>query len=108
MDPVHMKQRRKTKSAHGPSRRKRAWTAEEARARLGHLLDEAASGRPQRITRRGKTVAVLVAVEKPRTKPKTSLLDFFMNSPLAEYRKTHELEFERNRDTRLRRVDFGE
>lgn len=78
--------RAKTKSARRPSSGKR-WTAAEARARFGHLLDQASAGRPQRITRRGKAVAVLVAAEEPAPKAKkhkTSLLEFFRSSPLAE------------------------
>jgi prevent-host-death family protein len=101
----------KTKSARRGRRRGRVWSAAQARARLGHLLDEAAAGRPQRIARRGRTVAVLVAAAEPppKTKLKTSLLEFFRNSPLAELSdEEHERMFKRNKDTRLRRIDLGE
>jgi prevent-host-death family protein len=103
-----MSGKRRTKSAHRPYRRGPPWTAAEARLRLAHLLDEAAAGRPQRITRRGKTVAMLVGVPDRKRKPKETLLEFFMRSPLAEYRETHDLEFERNKDARLRSVAFDE
>jgi prevent-host-death family protein len=84
---MRKKRRGKTKSARLPAGGKRGWTAAEARARFGHLLDQASAGHPQRITRRGKTVAVLVAAEETRPKSKkhkTTLLEFFRTSPLAE------------------------
>ena len=89
-------------------RRPRAWPVQEARAQLSHLLDEAAAGRPQRISRHGETVAVLVSAAnfERRRSTKASLLDFFRKSPLAKYRETHELEFERDKDRRVRRLDF--
>jgi len=89
-------------------RRPRAWPVQEARAQLSRLLDEAAAGRPQRISRHGETVAVLVSAAdfEQQKAPKGNLLDFFRNSPLAKYRETHDLEFERNRNSRLRRIDF--
>lgn len=37
------------------------WRFEEAKARLSQLVDEAMSGRPQEITRRGKEAVVVVS-----------------------------------------------
>jgi prevent-host-death family protein len=39
----------------------RSWQVREARARLSSLIDAALAGRPQRISRRGAEVAVLVS-----------------------------------------------
>jgi antitoxin Phd len=79
--------------------RRRLWSVQEARARLSQLIDEALAGRPQRISRRGKEVAVLIsAAEYDRlVKPRQSLVEFFRNSPLAEVMAEDELDFERDR-----------
>jgi prevent-host-death family protein len=39
----------------------RSWQVQEARARLSGLIDEALAGRPQRISRRGKQIAVIIS-----------------------------------------------
>ena len=79
--------------------RRRLWPVQEARARLSQLIDEALVGRPQRISRRGKDVAVLIsAAEYDRlVQPRESLVEFFRNSPLAEAMAEDELDFERDR-----------
>ena len=79
--------------------RRRLWPVQDARARLSHLIDEALAGRPQRISRRGKEVAVVVsAAEYERlVRPRESLVEFFRNSPLAEAMAEEELDFERDR-----------
>lgn len=76
------------------------WQVQEARARLRTLIEEAQAGRPQRITRRGKDVAVVVAAADydRLTRPRESLVDFFRNSPLAEAMAAGELDLERERD----------
>jgi prevent-host-death family protein len=65
---------------------RRSWQAQDARAHLSRLIDEALAGRPQRISRRGTEVAVLVsAAEYDRLlAPAEDLLEFFRRSPLAE------------------------
>jgi len=79
--------------------RRRLWPVQEARARLSQLIDECLAGRPQRISRRGKDVAVLIsAAEYDRlVAPRESLVEFFRNSPLAEAVAKEELDFERDR-----------
>jgi prevent-host-death family protein len=64
------------------------------------LIDEALAGRPQRISRRGKDVAVVVAAADydRLTKPRESMVDFFRNSPLAEAMAEGGLDLERERD----------
>lgn len=79
--------------------RRRLWPVQQARARLSQLIDEVLAGGPQRISRRGKDVAVLIsAAEYDRlSKPRESLVEFFRNSPLAEAMAEDELDFERDR-----------
>jgi antitoxin Phd len=77
---------------------RRLWPVQEARARLSGLIDEVLAGRPQRISRRGKEVAVLIsAAEYERlVTPRQSLVEFFRNSPLAEAMAEDELDLERD------------
>jgi prevent-host-death family protein len=78
----------------------RSWQVQEARARLSSLIDEALAGRPQRISRRGKPIAVIIsAADYDRLMaPRESLVEFFRNSPLAEAMAEGEIELERDRD----------
>jgi antitoxin Phd len=75
------------------------WQVQAARAQFSRLIDEALAGRPQRISRRGKDVAVVVAAgDYDRlTRPRESIVGFFRNSPLAEAMEG-ELNLERERD----------
>jgi antitoxin Phd len=88
-----------TKARNRVEARRRLWPVQDARARLSQLIDEALAGRPQRISRRGKEVAVVIsAAEYERlVTPRQSLLEFFRNSPLAEVMAENELDFERDR-----------
>jgi prevent-host-death family protein len=78
-----------------------------ARARFSTVIDEALAGRPQRISRRGKDVAVVVAAADydRLTRPPESLVDFLRNSPLAEAMAADKLELERARDP-IRDMDW--
>jgi prevent-host-death family protein len=71
------------------------WQLQDAKAELSTLVQAALDGRPQCITRRGKDAVVVVSYEAfcEATRPKGSLVDFFLNSPLAG----SDIEFERNR-----------
>jgi prevent-host-death family protein len=77
-----------------------SWQVQEARARLSSLIDEVLAGRPQRISRRGVEVAVLLsAADYDRLMaPRQSLVQFFRSSPLAEAMAAGELDLERGRD----------
>ena len=61
-----------------------AWTVAKAKAKFSELIDKAQSEGPQRITKHGRTTAVVVAaVEwKRRTKRKGNLAQFLAASPL--------------------------
>ncbi|MGH6895432.1 MAG: type II toxin-antitoxin system Phd/YefM family antitoxin [Geminicoccaceae bacterium] len=82
------------------ARTRRSWQVQEARARLSSLIDEALAGRPQRISRRGAEVAVLVsAADYDRLMaPRENLVEFFRNSPLAEAMAKGEIDLDRDPD----------
>jgi prevent-host-death family protein len=81
-----------------PVARAASWQVQAARAQLSTLIDEALAGRPQRITRRGRDVAVILAAAEYDclTKPQESLVDFWRNSPLAEAMAEGRLDLERD------------
>ncbi|HEY0827125.1 MAG TPA: type II toxin-antitoxin system Phd/YefM family antitoxin [Bacilli bacterium] len=72
------------------------WQIQEAKNRLSQVVNQAVNDGPQIITVRGKPAVILLSFEEYQriTKPKTSLADFFKNSPLSEV----ELELERSTD----------
>lgn len=61
-----------------------SWTVAEAKAKFSELLNRAQIEGPQRITRHGKTTAIVVSeTEWERKKQrKGNLAEFLMNSPL--------------------------
>jgi prevent-host-death family protein len=61
-----------------------AWTVAEAKAKFSEVLDRAQSEGPQRITRYGRTTAMVVAANewKRKTDRKGNLAEFFAASPL--------------------------
>ncbi|GAB3760129.1 type II toxin-antitoxin system Phd/YefM family antitoxin [Microlunatus parietis] len=62
----------------------REWSVTAAKARLSELLDRVISDGPHMITRRGRAIAVVVAVDEWRRKSKRSgsLAEFYAASPL--------------------------
>ncbi|MGB9032093.1 MAG: type II toxin-antitoxin system Phd/YefM family antitoxin [Acidobacteriaceae bacterium] len=60
------------------------WTVAEAKARFSELLQRAQAEGPQRITRHGRTTAVVVSPSEweKKNKRKGNLAEFLMNSPL--------------------------
>jgi prevent-host-death family protein len=62
----------------------RIWTVASAKAKFSEVVERAMSEGPQAVTRNGKEAVVVVSAAewKRRTKPKESLVEFFMNSPL--------------------------
>jgi prevent-host-death family protein len=77
-----------------------SWQVQEARARHSRLIEKALAGRPQRISRRGAAVAVLVsAADYDRlVAPTEDLLECFRNSPLAAAMARGEFDLERDPD----------
>jgi prevent-host-death family protein len=60
------------------------WTVAEAKAKFSEVLDRAQSEGPQRITRHGRTTAMVVAANewKRKANRKGNLAEFFAASPL--------------------------
>jgi len=60
------------------------WTVAEAKAKFSELLDKAKSEGPQRITKHGRTTAVIVAAElwEQKANRKGNLAEFLAASPL--------------------------
>ncbi|MFZ0887129.1 MAG: type II toxin-antitoxin system Phd/YefM family antitoxin [Candidatus Binataceae bacterium] len=63
---------------------KRTWQLQQAKNRLSEVVDRARREGPQTITLRGRAAAVVLSAEDYRrvSRPKVSLLDFLLNSPL--------------------------
>lgn len=72
------------------------WTVAQAKARFSEVIDKAATGGPQTITRNGKRAAVVVSAEEweRKTRRKGTLVEFFQSSPLRGV----ELDLERLKD----------
>lgn len=62
------------------------WTVAEAKAKLSEVIERAMDGRPQTITRNGRTAVVVVdaAEWKRRTERKGTLAEFLAASPLRD------------------------
>jgi prevent-host-death family protein len=75
------------------------WPAEKARANFARVLEAAERGRPQRISRHGREIAVVISPEEYRrlAGPKESLVEFFRKSPLAEIVADTGIEFPRDK-----------
>ena len=60
------------------------WTVAEAKAKFSELLDKAKSEGPQKITKHGRTAAVVVAAEEWERKAERrgNLAEFLASSPL--------------------------
>jgi len=74
----------------------KVWRLEEAKSRLGEVVDEAKKHGPQVIRRRGVEAAVVLSFDdyEKLVKPKGSLVEFLASSPLAG----SELDVERSKD----------
>ena len=67
------------------------WTIADAKAKFSEVLERAESEGPQRITRHGRTAAVVVAAKEWRRKAnrKGNLAEFFAASPLGGIKPGH-------------------
>lgn len=79
------------------------WTVAEAKAKLSELLEKAKSEGPQKITKHGRTTAVVVAAEEWERKAERegNLAEFLATSPLRGLRLTR-----RKLPIRLRKVEL--
>jgi prevent-host-death family protein len=60
------------------------WQLQTAKNKLSELVEKAATEGPQRITKHGKTAAVVLSAKdyERLTRPRESLVEFFRRSPL--------------------------
>jgi prevent-host-death family protein len=67
------------------------WTVADAKAKFSEVLDKAETEGPQRITRHGRTAAIVVAAKEWRRKAnrKGNLAEFFAASPLRGIKPGH-------------------
>ena len=72
------------------------WQLQEAKNKFSNLVDKAQKHGPQIVTKHGKDAVVVLSIEEYNklVKPKTSLVHFFQNSPLAK----EEIDFERSKE----------
>lgn len=76
---------------------RRQWSLQEAKDCLDQVVEQAATSGPQTITVRGRLKVVILSIEEYEflTKPATSLVEFFRNSPFYG----SDLDLERSADT---------
>jgi len=74
----------------------RSWQLQDAKNKFSHLVNLAKSIGPQIVTKHGKEVAVVLSFSeyKKLVRPKTNLVKFFQNSPLADV----ELDLDRKKE----------
>lgn len=62
------------------------WQLQYAKNKFSSLVDKAQQNGPQFVTKHGKEAVVVLSINEYRrlVKPKTSLVNFFHNSPLAQ------------------------
>ncbi len=72
------------------------WQLQDAKNKFSHLVETVQKQGPQIVTKHGKEAVVIISINeyKRLTKPKTTLIEFFKNSPLAE----EKLDFSRNKE----------
>ena len=72
------------------------WQLQDAKSKFSQLVEKAMVDEPQFVTKHGNNAVVVISFEEYKriTKPKSDLVSFFKNSPLAGV----ELDFSRNKD----------
>ncbi|MBO6535369.1 MAG: type II toxin-antitoxin system Phd/YefM family antitoxin [Balneolaceae bacterium] len=62
------------------------WQLQDAKNRFSELVRKASEEGPQTVTKHGKDSVVVLSAEDYRRleRPKTSLIEFFQNSPLSK------------------------
>jgi antitoxin Phd len=75
----------------------RRWQLQEAKNKFSRLVELARQDGPQIVTKHGQEAAVLLSIDEYRrlVRPKTSLVQFFQKSPLADV----ELDLTRSKET---------
>ena len=62
------------------------WQLQEAKNKFSEVIERASQGETQVITRHGEEVAAIISIEQysKLKKPKQTLVEFLLTSPLAE------------------------
>lgn len=62
------------------------WQLQEAKNKFSHLVEKAKKNGPQIVTKHGKEAVVVLSFDdyKKMSVPKTDLVEFLRNSPLAD------------------------
>lgn len=73
------------------------WQLQDAKNKFSKLVETVQKQGPQIVTKNGKEAVVIISINEYKllTKPKTTLIEFFKKSPLAE----ENLDFSRNKET---------
>ena len=76
---------------------KNRWQLQEAKSRFSEVVNDALSHGPQRITRHGEEVVVILSTKefKRLTRPKGDIVGFFSRSPFGEA----DLDLSRSKET---------
>jgi len=72
------------------------WQLQDAKNKFSNLVETVQKKGPQIVTKHGKEAVVIISINeyKRLTKPKTTLVEFFKKSPLAE----EKLDFSRSKE----------
>ena len=62
------------------------WQLQDAKSKFSQLVESAMSNEPQIVTKHGHKAVVVLSYEdyEAMTKPKTNIVEFLRNSPLAD------------------------
>jgi len=73
------------------------WQLQDAKNKFSNLVETVQKKGPQIVTKHGKEAVVVISISeyKRLTKPKTTLVEFFKNSPLFE----ENIDFSRSKET---------
>jgi prevent-host-death family protein len=65
---------------------KKSWQLQQAKSRFSEVVNDALNAGPQRITRHGEEVAVILSSKDYQrlTRPKNDIVRFFSGSPFSE------------------------
>lgn len=89
--------------SHKKSQAKDTWQIQEAKAHFSKLINSLEVRGVQKITKQGEEVAVVMSKKEydKLVRPKTTLIEFFENSPLSEM----DIDVERSKDE-MRDIDL--
>lgn len=89
--------------SHKKSQPANKWQIQEAKAHFSKLINSLELNGLQKITKQGEEVAVVMSKKEydKLIRPKTTLIDFFANSPLSEF----DIDIERSKDE-MRDIDL--